>query len=916
MFNFIKKVFSNDDINQAWKEGSLEKFYPIFNSPYHSKKLSRTDYLNLYTGRIYSCVTTIADSISDLDYHLLRVEWSDKSIDHDYMKFINSAFLESISSFLKLNWEAYVYKSMIWSKIDELFILRPDLITIDQDASSNIIWYFYSAWWKRYRFLPEQLIIFKNFSPFSALWSIGRGISDVQAIAIQAETDNAVMNWNWNFFKNNASAWDIIEVPDQVDEDAKKRFSTAWNNEFRWVNNSHKLALLDNGMKYIQQSRNQKEMDFVEQRRFTRDEILWIFKVPKAIIGLWEGVNVWNVKAFEIIFARRTIKPLATQIMETLNEQLFKWIWYFEFINIVPTDVEELKTSLEVWAITINEYRNAIWYGKLKEGDVLKVNPMQIAEVNHENEVVKEITNFKQVNNNSFIKNVNIEWILKKYLKGSDEYEQKRWKKKIVRNDQYEERYKKELLRIFKIQEKDILDQIKNQKAFTKPKWNTLKYLTLYHTFISPIQEDIVKSEWNIALEEIMLDAAFEIWNPQTSKWLKDNIDKFAKEVDGTTRDQIMNEIDKWNKEWLWVDVISERISRKFEILSTSRLENIVRTETIRAWSYATQKAWEDSEVVEWKQWWTAQDERTCSHCWPLHWKEIWLSDNFFKKGDSYNGLKLDYSDTPASPLHPRCRCSLIPILKRGEEIKPIFERLNTWDKWISELEVWDIIKNNIDSLNNTFFTETQEWKMFWKQLFNEILISQEKISSMFNNELGIYSPKTINVKWSQSKLLNEFIKWESLWSNLIKSLNDNEYLKYKDQRIRLWAIDLLIWQYDRHIWNIMLDESKNLVAIDNDMITKFKESYDINQSLIKIRESFFEVNALRKETPTKLELYQWLLENINSIDYEKITPIIEMRLWKQDPFLKKHKNLNDWIKNNKREAVKYIEDEIDFIIN
>jgi len=221
------------------------------------------------------------------------------------------------------------------------------------------------------------------------------------------------------------------------------------------------------------------------------------------------------------------------------------------------------------------------------------------------------------------------------------------------------------LQKIFKIQREDILKQIKDQKAISKPKWNELKYLTLYHTLIWPLQRDLVEKEWNIAFEEINLDAAFVIWDPATSKWLTKNIDKFAKEINKTTKEDIFKEIDKWNKEWLWAKVIAANISSKFDILSTSRAEKIIRTETIRASSFATQKAWEDSQVVSWKQWWTAEDERVCLSCWPMHWIEIDLKSDFFKKWDTAPGwLSLNYSNTPAAPLHPSCRCTLIPIIK------------------------------------------------------------------------------------------------------------------------------------------------------------------------------------------------------------------------------------------------------------
>lgn len=666
MFNSIKSFLNigqkHADIGLSDEISALSKFYPIFNSPHQLKQLSRGDYLNLYKGWSYSAITTIADSVSDLEYHLLAAPKSQREINHKYMKFITSEFLETIASFLSLNWECYFWKVQIGNTIDELIPLRPDLIEIEQTPGWEVIWYRYNLWEANYIFKREQLIIFKNFSPFDSLGYEARGIWDMQAAAIQAETDSAVINWNWNFFRNNASAWDIIEVPDSIDDETKQRFSSAWNSKFRWVNNAHKLAILDWGMKFVQNSRSQKEMDFVEQRRFTRDEILGIYKVPKAIIGLWEWVNVWNVKAFEIIFAKRKIKPLAKQIQETLNRELFKGVWYFEFINVVPTDMEQLRADLDAWAITINEYRTAIWKLPLDSWNILKLNPFQVSEPVSVIEVTRK--NF-EVKDKSFMKWIDVWSAIKKNIKWTEENIQAKWEKKIQRNDEWEKKYNTQLQKIFKVQEEDILKQIKDTKDVGKPEWDELKYLALYHTLIWPIQRDLVESEWNIAFEEINIDAAFQIWTPATSKWLKANINKFGKEIDKTTKESIFNEIDKWNKEWLWAKQIAANVSKQFNILTTSRAESIVRTETIRASSYATQKAWEDSDVVEEKEWWTAIDERVCTNCWPMHWKKVKLKEDFFKKWDTApGGLELNYSNTPAAPLHPRCRCTLLPIIK------------------------------------------------------------------------------------------------------------------------------------------------------------------------------------------------------------------------------------------------------------
>ena len=84
----------------------------------------------------------------------------------------------------------------------------------------------------------------------------------------------------------------------------------------------------------------------MESRRFTRDEILAIFKVPQAIIGITENSNRASAMVAENTYYKICIKPLATMIQEVLNKEVFQGIGYFQFMNIIPSDTEALLADL------------------------------------------------------------------------------------------------------------------------------------------------------------------------------------------------------------------------------------------------------------------------------------------------------------------------------------------------------------------------------------------------------------------------------------------------------------------------------------------------------------------------------------------------------------------------------------------
>jgi len=391
--------------------------------------------------------------------------------------------------------------------------------------------------------------------------------------------------------------------------------------------------------------------------------------------------------------------------------------------------------------------------------------------------------------------------------------------------------------------------------------------------------------------------------------------------ISRTTKLWMIDIIADWINEWSSYWEIAKDL-RKTDpmIFSKSRAELIAIQEVWRAYEYGNylpMKELKDKWEQVKKKWITAWDEKVRnSHV--KNWADWWIDIN----------VPFSWTQTNISPDWFRCRCATIydiddtidegiidqEIELENNDWKQKFKKLNTWDKDIETFEIWDISKNNVDSLNDTFFTETDKGKMFWKTFIDESLVNKEKLSSIINNELGVYSPKTHLIKWKTRWILNEFIDWESISWIFIKKMNDKEFLKYRSQRIRLWAIDMITGQTDRHIWNIMMDKSKNIIAIDNDMIFRVKWS-EIHEQIWKIRESFFEWFALREATPTKLELYQWLLSELDSIDETVLSWIVEDKLW-LDIDLWQIDNLNSYFINNKKKYKDYLEEEIDYILN
>lgn len=642
-----------------WSE---ERFYPLTNTNYSVSSLTRWDYLRLYTWRQYVAVSTIANSLAELERQLTRNANDDKQIEHKHFQLLTYELLVQIVSSLQLTGSCYLYKNKIWKTIDSLDFLRTDLVTIEQNSDWSVSWYTYNAQNKNYKFAKEDIIDISLFSPLKTYPFTVKWVSPMQAVAIQAEMDNTANHRNRNFFKNWASAGDIFSTENPIKEEVKSRFVNKRKSEFQWVNNSHKVALLDNGLKYEKVWVTQKELDFVESRRFTRDEVFAIFKVPKTMVGIDENANRASSLVAETTFYRICIKPLARMLQEVFNRELFQWVGYFQFVNIVPTDNESLLNDLNAWAITINEYRKERWRERLQNADVLKLSPLMF---DTENQFQLE-----QVKSNlwEFISKS-----LKKNIKWTEEYRAERqrlWQKKreakIQRTDKYEAKYEEEINKLFADQKNQVVQQIMSQKWMKKinrPTMDNLMNTAKRVLWLSWVYQDVFQAEWTHALSMIGLNTVFQTGNPKANKRIRDNIVLVAKEVDKHTKSLVFDTIASWNDAWLWAEEIAKQVDLKLQEFSKSRAKTIARTEITRASTEAEVQAFEQSWIVQWKERYTADDEKTCPECNSMDWKVLWLRENYVNKWDTHRWIEYDYADVNWPALHPNCRCTLLPVL-------------------------------------------------------------------------------------------------------------------------------------------------------------------------------------------------------------------------------------------------------------
>ena len=641
MFNRIKNIFKKTvETTHNWIS---------FLAPYvWSPSIRDNEYVKFFIWWQYAAITAIADSVSTLNYRLS--DGKDKQISHPYLEFVTPELLQNISVFMKMTGSAYVWKVMAWNKVIWLDMLLPWCISPVIDTNWNLLYWNYMWNGKSIRLETSEVMVFAEFNPYERYPYITRWYSPIQAIAMTVRGEKEIESRNYSLLTNDVPPGMVLTTDQPLTQEQVQAIKSNWEANHTWAKNAGKLAILPFGIKPNNVQASPKEMDFISQQNWDRDKILAIYKVPKAILWIWEWVNVWNVKSFNQIFSQRCIEPLTRKISRVLNDKLFDWIWFFEFLNVLPTDEDAVREHYLSWWITRNEYRQELWYNPIKWWDVFFDG----------SEAEKVDTEWKKFSIDFKWLWIDFSSIVKSNIPWSEDWMIKRHSNKNNRYIVYEKRLREWFLKVFSKQEKAILsefDKNNNWKSFSSYISNKAiklkldkKYYAVYQLFLKDTVEEIVKKEWERASKEINAKSPFR-YDENIAKEVKEMLTKLAKEVDSVTDEKLLKAIGKATNEWLSTTETKEVLEDVFKDLKTTRLDKIIRTESIRYWSYAEQKAWEESWVVKYKERWTAPDNRRCEKCKELHGKKVKLGDEF-----------LEWISW--APLHPNCRCDMIPCIE------------------------------------------------------------------------------------------------------------------------------------------------------------------------------------------------------------------------------------------------------------
>jgi len=321
--NIFSNLFRARDKPKDTLPGSTYSFF--FGSTTSGKTVNERTALQ--TTAVYACVRILAETIASLPLHTFRYtdRGKEKALEHPLYYLLHNepnsemtsfVFRETLMSHLLLWGNAYAQIIRDGrGQILSLYPLLPDKMTVDRAAGGEII-YQYQTDRGVYLLRRDEVLHIPGLG-FDGLIGYSPIAMAKNAIGMAIATEE----YGASFFANGANPGGVLEHPGVVKD--PKRVRESWNAVYQGSSNAHRVAVLEEGMKFQAIGIPPEQAQFLETRKFQINEIARIFRVPPHMLADLEKSSFSNIEQQSLEFVKYTLDPWVIRWEMAIQKALF-----------------------------------------------------------------------------------------------------------------------------------------------------------------------------------------------------------------------------------------------------------------------------------------------------------------------------------------------------------------------------------------------------------------------------------------------------------------------------------------------------------------------------------------------------------------------------------------------------------------
>ena len=280
------------------------------------------------------------------------------------------------------------------NEVVAIYPLRASAMEVKVSPTMDVL-YQYTSGTKTHTVLPKHILHIRGLPDEDGI----NGISPIEYNIRAIQLGDTAQEYGNNFFKRGANPSGAFSKKDGVlSAEAFERLKKDINTNYAGMNNSGKPMLLEEGLTFERISVANNEAQFLETRKYQKEDIASIFRVPMHMINSLENATFSNIEHQSLEFVQFTMLPWFTRIEQQLTLSLLskkeqeEYSIEFDMNTLLRGD---LKSRAEF-------YKNMNMMGVLTINDILTLeNRNTIGKKGDERYVQMNMTTIDSIKNQS-----------------------------------------------------------------------------------------------------------------------------------------------------------------------------------------------------------------------------------------------------------------------------------------------------------------------------------------------------------------------------------------------------------------------------------------------------------------------------------------------------------------------------------
>ena len=216
---------------------------------------------------------------------------------------------------------AYWLKTRIDSDRVGLVRIPPKIVTVDGDDWLTPAGFKVDGTSGTKIYPREQIVYFRGYG-----LDLDRGISPLEALRRTLREEWVSGEMREQVMRNGARMSGYLERPKDAPEwsdTARDRFRASWQAQYSGNGpGAGGTPILEDGMSFKPVSQTARDLQYIESRKLTREEVASAYFVPPPMVGILDNATFSNITEQHKMLYQDTLAPILTMVQEEIELQL------------------------------------------------------------------------------------------------------------------------------------------------------------------------------------------------------------------------------------------------------------------------------------------------------------------------------------------------------------------------------------------------------------------------------------------------------------------------------------------------------------------------------------------------------------------------------------------------------------------